>query len=917
MEFRILGPLDVIAEGVPLNLGGPRQRALLAYLLIHAGAPVVRDQIIEDLWGDARPAQVENVLRVLVSRLRGALGPVEIVAAGGGYMLELGDGVLDARRFEQLAAEGQDALRAGDAEHAAGRLREALALWQGNALVDFAYEEFAQGERARLEELRLAALEARIEADLALGRHQELVPELEALVAEHPLRERLAAQLMLALYRSGRQGDALASYRKLRSTLVEELGLEPGPELRELEQRILRQDAALLDQADRVRLPAFATPLIGRRAELGELGALLADGARLVTLTGPGGIGKTRLAVQAAAEKAGRFPGGVHFVPLAPLRDPALVTGAIAEAIGVEEPGGELEAALARRLGEDAVLVVVDNFEHLDEAAPVLGSLLREAAGLRFLVTSRHPLRLYGEHEYPVPPLALEQEAVPLFVERAGARGRKVNGSDAVAAICRRLDCLPLAIELAAGRARELTPDEMLEQLPQRLELAAAGPRDVPARQQTLRGTIEWSYGLLSPEERRLLADLSVFAGGFDEDALQAVCGVDSEAVRSLADKSLVVESGTRFSLFETIREFGSEVLEESGRAADVFARHAEHYLARAEAEDSVLQAGGDTADALERLELDHDNLRAALDWAESTGGDLELRLAAALGRFWEWRGHVREGLERIDGALSRAAAPPLELRIRALVRAGVFAHMRDDMDGARARLEEALDHARASGDQAMVANTLRNLGALAKDAGDYERARALQEQALEISRESGDRSGISSSLINLADVALARGDAAAAEAFARESVDLASALGHDVRETMSLLNLGLAQLELDKQGEARAAFIRAIELCRRLAYREGAAVAFVGLAELAVRDRDPAAGACLLGAAEAQLDAAGAILESGELAVRNRTRKRLEESLDPSALEAAWAEGASLAFEQAVDAAASSASRGSVAETR
>ncbi len=900
-RFRILGPLEV--DGAA-EIGGPKQRAVLARLLLGRGV-VTTEQLVEDVWQGARSDSAARSVQVYVSELRRALGgDVQIRAEAGGYRLELGADELDARRFEQLLGEGRRLLSAGQPDGASAALGDALLLWRGAALADFAYADWAQGEIARLEELRLEAIEERIEAELALGLHDVVVAELEALVTEQPYRERLRRQLMLALYRAGRQADALSAYRETRSALSEELGLEPSSELRELEAAILRQEASLLVEPAELRarrhLPAPATPLVGRQREVRELAALLRDGTRLVTLTGPGGTGKTRLAIQAAHDVADRFADGVFFVGLSALRDPELVPIQIATALGVED--ADPQTALAAYLQSRVQLLVLDNFEQVDAAAPGLTLLLSGAPGLKLVVTSRQPLRLYGEHEYAVAPLALDEEAVPLFLQRAAATGTTLAESAELREICTRLDCLPLAIELAAARARDLSPKEMLATLPRRLELASGGPRDAPARQRTLEAAIAWSYELLDKRLRQLLERLAVLAGTWDANAARAVAGAEAGDLEELRRRNLLTVSAGRFSMLETIREFAAARLDARGPTDELRALHASYFLALAEEGDRELAKGGDSAMWLDRLEREHDNFRAALDRAPVGGQTIELRLATALGRFWEWRGHVAEGRNRLERSLDRESGADASLKLRALLRTGVFAHMQGDLTGATARMEQALALARETGDGTMAANALRNLGTIAKDEGEHARAGKLHAEARVLSESLGDRAGVSSSLINLADIALATGSYAEAETFARESVELARELGHEVREVMSLLNLAPAVLLLERGREAAAVYRDALDLCDELVYGEGAAFCFLGLASLlAERDELQLAGR-LLAAAEAQLAAAGAVLESTERPLHERALQLVREGLDDETFEAAWADGADLSLADAIE---------------
>ncbi|HEX8133881.1 MAG TPA: BTAD domain-containing putative transcriptional regulator, partial [Actinomycetes bacterium] len=506
VEFRILGPLEVLDGATPVAVSGAKERALLADLLVHAGRVVAADRLIEDLWGEWPPGNPANTLQGRVWALRRALGPAaaRLTTRPPGYRLDIDPELVDAARFERLAADA-DRVADHDPARALGLLAEALGLWRGSALAEFADQPWAQAEAARLEELRLAAVELRTKLRLAAGRHGELVGELEALVAAHPLRERLRGQLMLALYRSGRQADALGVYRETRALLAEELGVDPSPELQRLHQAILTQDAALEAAPDRRRppphnLPERLTSFVGRDVELREVGKLL-QAHRLVTVTGPGGAGKTSLAVELARKVAGGWPDGVWLVELAALRDPGLLPGVMTATLGLgEEPGepGHPPPAPAERLVEFAhdkhLLLVLDSCEHLAAAcAAVAERLLRAAPGVKVLATSREVLGVAGEARWPVPPLAAPGpeeiggppealarfDAVRLFAERAALAdpGFRLDAESgpAVAELCRRLDGMPLAIELAAARVGALPAGELLERLSDRFALLAGG----------------------------------------------------------------------------------------------------------------------------------------------------------------------------------------------------------------------------------------------------------------------------------------------------------------------------------------------------------------------------------------------------------------------------------------------------------
>src|SRR5829696_5669449 len=540
-------------------------------------------------------------------------------------------------------------------------------------------------------------------------------------------------------------------------------------------------------------LPAQPTPLVGRERELGEVRDLLrAEGVRLLTLTGPGGIGKTRLGLQVGAELLDEFEDGVFFVALAPLTDTALVASAIASPLGVVETGERpLKEGLETYLRDKEVLLLLDNFEQVLDAAPLLGELLSECPKLKGLATSRSVLRVYGEHEYPVPPLELpspgrlpaidrlsQYEAVRLFIERAKAARPDFSVTDenapAVAEICTRLDGLPLAIELAAARIKLLPPRAMLERLGSRLKLVTGGARNLPERQRTLRGTIEWSYTLLEEGERVLFARLAVFSGGRTLEAIEAICDakgdlpVDTlDGVSSLLDKSLLrqeegPEGEPRFVMLETIHEYARERLEASGEAEEVRRLHAEYFLALAEGAEPEL-TGADQLACLERLEAEHDNMRAALQWSLEKEPATAFRLAGMLARFWEIRSDFSEGSRWLEAALRQSARPDTiteaTTRAKLLSEAGTFAYYRADYDHAIVLHGEALELYRELGDDSGVAFSLMCLGAQHNQPGDYERAAPFFEEALALSRRIGDRRNIVITLHNLADVERQRGN--------------------------------------------------------------------------------------------------------------------------------------------------------------
>ncbi|WP_419994788.1 BTAD domain-containing putative transcriptional regulator [Streptomyces boninensis] len=711
MRFGVLGPLAVWTDGgVPVKVAEAKVRALLADLLLHEGAAVSADRLIDDVWGEALPANPAATLQTRVWQLRRTLeaaesGGKELVVRGpGGYRLAAG--AVDAREFAALA----DRARTADdpAARAAG-LTEALALWRGPAYADLADEEFARAATARLEEHRLAVVEELAEARLALGEHAALVGELGELAARHPLRERLRAALLRALYRSGRQSEALAEYAALRRHLAAELGLEPGPELAALHQAILEQDPALGLAATPppvtvsapspvADLPTPVTELIGRDSELADVQKLLRS-ERMITLTGPGGVGKTRLALEAARLAADDFPDGVRLAELVGRECCDSPAESIAEALGVRDADGrDTEEVLTKTLRSKRLLLVLDNCEHVVESvARLAGPLLRAAPGLHILATSQEPLAVDGERMYAVPPLAppeagdavdlaeLRQSgAVRLFLARAAATapGFRLDAGNAaaVAAICRRLDGIPLALELAATRVRALGVERLAERLDDRFRLLAAGRRDAPARHRTLRATIEWSWELLAPEERVVLRRLAVHAGGCTLAAAEAVCadaaaaagsagdtdGVTvvaddvAELLARLVDRSLVATApaadGYRYRLLESVGAFGLEELKAAGEETAVRLRHAAYYTALAERTAPQLTTDGQLA-ALRRLDAESTNLHRALGAAVTTGdAGLALRLAGSLAWYWFLRGRHQEGARSLAWALAAGA---------------------------------------------------------------------------------------------------------------------------------------------------------------------------------------------------------------------------------------------------------------------
>jgi len=785
LKFLILGPLEAVDDGgrtVPL--GGRRPRSIMATLVVEANRVVSTDRLVEEVWGTDAPRSAVATLQSYLSRLRHALEPglagnatpVRLVTHQTGYELRADTSEIDACHFESLAAAGRAAAAGGDDQLAVRRLSEALGLWRGPVLDGLDPGATARGEISRLTELRLAVVEDRLKLELALGHHADVVGELKALVAAHPLRERLHALRMLALYRSGRQADALAAFSEARRALVTGLGIEPGHRLSRLQQRMLVQDPTLgwRRRPSRGRtipaptpsvtrtngnLPAPLASFVGRDRECRAVIGLL-DDARLVTLTGAGGCGKTQLALRVARDVAGRFTGGAWIAELASRRDPALVPAATAQALGLpEQPGRAVTDVVVEFVGDRSLLLILDNCEHLITAtAAFVADVLARCPALHVLATSREPLRVAGEHPWRVPSLGLPpdsgldaltaSDAARLFVTRArevvpGFSATTAN-APAIARICHELDGIPLALELAAARLPMLSADEIAARLDDRFGLLAHGRRVGPDRHQTLEAAIDWSYQLLSHDERRLLARLSVFAGGFTVDAVEEVCSTDGrerrdmlETLSAVADKSLIVPVAdtagpARHDLLETIRAFARARLDPDELRATA-ERHAQFFAGLAQRAAPRL-TGPDQVRWLNRLHVEQNNLRAALTWSlRHDGGRSALRIAASAWWFWLQFGHVAEGSRWLHRVLSVAGHADPALRQRVLHAAGRMAWAQAETDQARRYLLAALGLARDLGDDARIARAEARLALVAADGASTADAGARIETAVRL----------------------------------------------------------------------------------------------------------------------------------------------------------------------------------------
>jgi predicted ATPase/DNA-binding SARP family transcriptional activator len=888
MRFGVLGPVEArLPDGSPVAVGGPQVRSLLAMLLLDAGRTVSTDRLADGLYGDAPPADVAHALQSQVSRLRrGLRGGATVDFGPAGYRLAVDPDAVDAHRFGTLAGQGRQALTAGDPARASALLTSALELWRGPALADVLDAPFAEAAAGRLADERLAVVEDRAEAALALGEHHAVAAELTELVAAHPLRERARALLMRALYACGRQAEALTVFAEAQRLLSDELGVDPSAELADAHLSILRAEPAPAR-----RVPAQLTSFVGREEDMAALATLLAD-ARLVTLTGPGGTGKTRLAVEAS----GRVPGEVCFADLSPLTDETQLAPALAAALGLRD-AGQLSTALAER----AVLVVLDNCEHLIAgAATLVHRLLAQCPRLRFLATSREALGITGEVLFPVRQLAvpapdadlaeaLTRPAIRLFADRAAAvrPGFTVDAATigAVRRICAALDGLPLGIELAAARLRSLTLDDVDTRLADRFRLLSRGERTAAPRHQTLRAVVEWSWDLLDPAEQKLASQLTVFAGGVTLADAERVLGPQVvDVLPGLVDKSLVEAHDGRYRMLETVREFCA-----SRRVDDLRRAHAEHFVELAETADALLR-GPEQLTWLARLAAEHDNLQAALRWAVDEDPPLALRLIAALSWFWWLRGLRSAAAPLALRLLSRLpAVEPAEDYACAVVTAAGAGDVREHMDRAVAALRGPLRRPHVVMLIAMFGRLVEldprdlfpadpwsqafaklgdGLGALMT--GRARDAEAAFTVALTRFRALGDRWGIASALDKLAIIADWRGQPAVP--LMDEAIAVTAELGR-VEDTADLLTRRADILaRAGDLAAARADYERAAEFARMVGSPDMHANACRGLGDLARRAGDHATARTLY---------ENALSECGDVAFGPReTRARILTSL-------------------------------------
>lgn len=965
--LRLLGSFEASIAGEPVTgFEYAKVRALLAYLAIEGAQPVTRSVLAALLWPEQSERNARTSLSQALTHLRNAFddrnAEEPLLLADTQYVwLNPHSAVeLDVRRLLEAidTAEQHQHHSWRTCALCEERLRRAIDLYRGDFLADLAiadsapFEEWAGRQREYLRQRALSVLERLVERAAWRGDYRTGLNYARQLLALDPLVEQSQRTVMRLLAANGERAAVEAHYRRLQALLDEELGVEPDAATTLLFAQIRAGDAAGLRTAPApLGAPLAATPLVGRDEELQRLCATIRAGARAITLTGSGGIGKTRLAIAAAHALHCDFEDGIYWVDLAALSDAALVADTVAQALGVKErPRQPIGATLREYLRERHLLLILDNFEHVVAAASFVSELLAGCPTLSILVTSRAPLMVRAEQQVLLEPLD-EAAAIQLFRERAYAAGAVLSADEAsvdvYAAICRRVDRLPLAIELIAVRARSLTPHELLRQLDQPLQALTRGPRDLSARHRSLRHAIQWSYDLLAPEEQRALRTLGVFAGGCTAQAAQAVLGaapalplLEALCQASLLQRQVAAEQ-TRYVLLETIREFAREELARHDETALVQQRHAEQFAGFAMDAHQELQRA-EEARWRAWVAADRENVRAAFTWAmEHQQYETALQAATGIWRFHWISGSLREGLERLEAALAYREAAPLQLQSDALRAAGTLAlglneYLRarrwmelgvaaawrlgdadtiqavlsnlgkvlleqGELEDARINLEVSLSLAERCADPTLARFPLSALAFLHQRLGNVDQARSFAEECVRLNRAADDREGTAEALRRLAAITLLQGDLAGARRLADEALARYRALDHQLGIGLGLITQGDIARAEGNSAEALASYFQCLKLWkeRENTVTVGYVLDYIGRTFLQMEDAERAA--TLFSAAATIREQAGVRLTDYEKAGCNLAFQRCREALGNAAFAVAWAAGRTLSIAEAV----------------
>ncbi len=934
LSISVLGALHVTLDGQPVTgFESARARALLVYLAVESDRPHSRDALAGLLWPDESDRSARNNLRQTLANIRQVIGdrtspghPFLHVTRDAIQFQTSSDHTLDLDTFSRLLATcASHAHRHPEGcKPCADRMQRAVELYRGDLLDHFflndsaPFEEWALVQRESLRRRILEALTTLAEYHARRGAHGPALRFARHQLELDPWREEAHRQAMYSLALSGQRRAALAQYETCRRVLAEELKVEPSAETAALYEGIKAGGWTLDVGSGTLQLPTPPTPFIGREAELAELANLLTNPAcRLVSIVGPGGVGKTRLALAAAAEQAVGFRHGVAFVPLASISSPDLVISAILAALGVPPQGPrDPKDHLLAYLREREVLLLLDNWEHLGGGTPLLSELLRKAPHVALLVTSRERLNLQGEWVLDLAGLKVpkgrtvaeveQYSAVELFLQsaRRGRSGCSFSDEEksCIVRICRLVEGMPLAIELAAAWVRSLSCRQIAEEIEKSYGFLTAGPRDLPERHRSMRAVFEHSWGLLGEEEQGVFGKLSVFRGGFRREAAEQIAGASLSILTALIDKSLVRSNGAdRYDLHELLRQFAEERLAERGQCEDTRDRHLAYGVDLAEQAEPHL-TGPRQKEWLDRLHDEHDNLRAALGWAlESQQVEAGLRLAGALWRFWYIRGGMVEGRRWLEQMLEYSGAVSPASRAKALAGAGWIASAQCDYAVATRFTEQALALQRELKDTRSIAVLLNGLGVIASDQGDTAQAKSYLQESLGLFRALGDEDGLARSLDNLANLAFDQGDTPAALALHEESLVHSRKCGDRHMVASSLLNLGWSFLVAGDPARALSYLVESFGIFRELGDHIGTVFCLEGLAGVAGLEQKPLRAAQLFGGAAAIRQTIQAEMTPVNRVYYDPIVARVQKQLTPAAFAAAWEQGCALTIEQAI----------------